>query len=113
MDQEPELPLTEATLCILISLLPGPRHGYAIMQDVRALSGGRVMLSTGTLYGALKRLLEAGWIARDASDPDTPSGRAQKHYRLTEGGRRVFNAELARMQELLKIARTRAAEGGA
>ena len=104
------LPLTEATFCILLSLAGGPRHGYAVMQDVRALSDGRVILSTGTLYSALKRLLEAGWIDRD-EDAVELSGRGQKVYRLTERGQRIFDAERARMRALLEVARQRTAEG--
>ena len=61
-------PMTETTYFILLSLAPGPSHGYAIMKDVQQLSQARVVLSTGTLYGALKRLLELGWIER-VDDP--------------------------------------------
>lgn len=106
-----EIPLTEATFCILLSLAPGPRHGYAILQDVRSLSDGRVNLSTGTLYGAIKRLLEAGWIMRhDDESQAMPSARAQKLYRLTETGRRIFDAERARMRALIEAAQRRAGE---
>ena len=59
-----QIPLTETTYFILLSLASKPRHGYAIMQDVQELSEGRAILSTGTLYGALKRLLELDWIVR-------------------------------------------------
>ena len=105
------IPLTEATFCILLSLAVGPRHGYAVMQDVRTLSDGRVVLSTGTLYSALKRLLEAEWIDR-LSDDGAPeaTGRNQKVYQLTQTGRRIFDAERARMQTLLQVAHARAAE---
>ena len=58
------LPLTETTFYILLSLSPGSSHGYAILKDVERLSEGRLVLSTGTLYGALKRLLERDWIER-------------------------------------------------
>ena len=54
------LPLTEPVLLILLSLADHPRHGYAILQDTQEMSGGRVRLSTGTLYGALRRLLHEG-----------------------------------------------------
>jgi DNA-binding PadR family transcriptional regulator len=56
------LPLTEPVLLILLSLAGQPRHGYSILKDVEQMSDGRVMLSTGTLYGALRRLLHAEWI---------------------------------------------------
>ncbi|MCB0257577.1 MAG: PadR family transcriptional regulator, partial [Anaerolineae bacterium] len=55
-------PLSEATFYILLSMAPGPKHGYAIIQEVEALSNRRIHLSTGTLFGAIKRLLADGWI---------------------------------------------------
>ena len=101
---EDELPLTEATFCILLSLAPGPKHGYAIMKDVQQLSGQRVVLSTGTLYGALKRLLEQRWIAREDDISADAAGRHQKAYILTELGRRVLAAEAARLRSLIQVA---------
>lgn len=96
-------PLTEATYCILLSLAPGPKHGYAIMKDVQQLSQQRVVLSTGTLYGALKRLLELRWIVR--VDNATPAGgRQPKAYRLTAFGRSVLQAEVERLHRLLEAA---------
>jgi DNA-binding PadR family transcriptional regulator len=59
-------PLTEPVLLILLSLADSPRHGYALLKDIESLSRGRVRLSTGTLYGALRRLLEDRWIERFA-----------------------------------------------
>lgn len=108
-----DLPLTETTLLILLSLAPSPRHGYAIMKDVQALSQGRVTLSTGTLYGALKRLLELAWIER-VDDPEVnDTARERKAYALTEQGRRVLGAELARLQDLVKVAGRRMMEAQA
>jgi DNA-binding PadR family transcriptional regulator len=105
MDVIAQLPLTEATYYILLSLAPEARHGYAIMKDVRALSHERVVLSTGTLYGALKRLLESEWILR-VDDPEADgSGRERKLYSLTRLGRRVLEAEVARLDALLDSAR--------
>jgi DNA-binding PadR family transcriptional regulator len=105
MDFSAQLPLTEATYYILLSLSPEARHGYAIMKDVRALSKNRVVLSTGTLYGALKRLLEQEWILR-VDDPDlNGDGRERKLYRLTQLGRGVLEAEVARLDALLDSAR--------
>ena len=103
------LPLTETTLYILLSLAPGPRHGYAIMKDVRALSGDRVELSTGTLYSALKRLLDQEWIRR-AEDPDpgaAQGGRVRKVYVLTDLGNKILQAEVERLQSLVGVARGR------
>ena len=101
------LPLTEATFFILLSLAPGDRHGYAIMQDVASLSSGRITLSTGTLYGALKRLLEQGWIVRAEKDDSDDEGRPRKVYALTDTGRRVLQAETDRLQQVAQLARLR------
>jgi DNA-binding PadR family transcriptional regulator len=97
-------------LFILLSLAPGPKHGYAIMKDVRALSDNRVIFSTGTLYGAIKRLLEQDWIER-VDDPDpNDTARERKAYALTKHGRRVLRAEITRLQKLVNAAQLRAAE---
>ena len=104
-----KLPLTETTLYILLSLAPGPRHGYAIMKDVRALSQDRVELSTGTLYSALKRLLDQNWIRR-IEDPDpvaADGGRVRKFYVLTDLGHSILQAEVYRLQNLVGVARGR------
>jgi DNA-binding PadR family transcriptional regulator len=104
------IPLTEATLFILLSLAPGPKHGYAIMKDVQALSDNRVVFSTGTLYGAIKRLLEQDWIER-VDDPDpSDTARERKAYALTKQGRRVLKAEITRLQKLVNAAQLRAVE---
>ena len=113
VEAQAQLPLTEATFLILVSLVPGPQHGYAIMKDVRDLSGGRVVLGTGTLYGALKRLLERGWIRRAEEGPDASvTGRARKAYALTDMGRRILDAETERLQTLADVSRTRAGYAG-
>jgi DNA-binding PadR family transcriptional regulator len=109
VDIQTSLPLTEATLFIMLSLAPGPRHGYAIMKDVQALSEDRVLLSTSTLYGALKRLLEQRWIVRVKDDNQDESGRPRKSYALTELGRRVLEAETERLDSLASVARLRTA----
>jgi DNA-binding PadR family transcriptional regulator len=112
---ENNLPLSESTFLILLSLASGPKHGYAILKDVAALSRGRVELSTGTLYGALKRLLAGDWIARaeeapasgrDAAGP----GRPRRTYALTCRGRRLLEAELARLRSLVAVASRQAQE---
>ena len=103
-------PLTEATFFILLSLAPGPKHGYAIMKDTRVLSNHRVVLSTGTLYGALKRLLEQEWIKRVA-DRENSTERERKAYALTNQGRRVLKVEIERLQRLVSTARVRTIQG--
>ncbi len=104
------LPLREPTFFILVSLGSGKKHGYAIMKDAEELSNGRVKLSTGTLYGALGRLLDQGLIERVPSNEDESTGRPRKTYVLTHNGRRVLAAEMSRMQALLATARLRLAE---
>ena len=90
------LPLTEAVYYILLSLME-PMHGYGIMQNVEALSGGRVRLAAGTLYGAINTLLDRGWIALYSAEEGS---RKKKEYLITELGRAAFSAELSRLQEL-------------
>jgi DNA-binding PadR family transcriptional regulator len=97
-------PLSEPVLLILVSLADEPRHGYAILQDVEALSQGRVKLSTGTLYGAIRRLLEDEWI-EPVDEAAAPRGR--RAYRLTSEGREVLEAETERMRSLARIATAR------
>ncbi len=106
------LPLTETTFYILLSLSPGASHGYAIMKDVERLSRSRLVLSTGTLYGALKRLLESGWIERVSEAAPTARGgpRRRKAYALTDLGQRVLEAETSRMEALVTTARIRTGE---
>jgi DNA-binding PadR family transcriptional regulator len=102
-------PMTETTYFILLSLAPEPGHGYAIMKDVQKLSQGRVTLSTGTLYGALKRLLDLGWIER-TDDPEAyNNGRERKLYRLTDLGQAVLDGEIKRLNTLLTAAGQRVA----
>lgn len=103
------LPLTESTLYILLSLAPGEKHGYAIMKDVETISKGRINLGTGTLYGALKRLLEQEWIER--IEVDSSDQRERKAYKLTELGHRVLTAETQRLQSLANLAQLRLQEG--
>ena len=101
------LPLTEATFYILLSLAPSKKHGYAIMKDVAMLSGEQVTMSTSTLYSALGRLLDQELIERVSEEPETHPGLPRKAYVLTDGGRRVLEAETNRMQTLVTTARFR------
>jgi len=94
-------PMTEPVLLILLSLASQPRHGYAILQDAEHLSAGRVRLSTGTLYGALRRLLADGWIERFEADDDS---RGKQAYRLTALGRRNLQVEIDRLKHLTRVA---------
>jgi DNA-binding PadR family transcriptional regulator len=109
MNMPSENPLTESTYFILLSLSPKPKHGYAIMKDVRELSESRVVLSTGTLYGALKRLLDQGWIERLEETDTKGNARDRKVYKLSQQGRRVLKDEIARLNKLLNAASQRVA----
>jgi len=100
------LPLTEPVLLILLSLAGQPRHGYSILKDVEQMSDGRVVLSTGTLYGALRRLLEEEWIERIEEED---SSRGRQAYRLTTRGRRNLQVEVGRMKHLTRLANLRIA----
>jgi len=105
-------PLREPTLFILLVLSKGRRHGYAVLKEVEALSEGRVALSTGTLYGALARLLEQGVIRKSTDDSgedsssskrrsDSVEFRKRKYYELTQFGHRVLEVEINRMGTIL------------
>ena len=96
--------ITEPVLLILLSLAEEPRHGYALLKDIEAISEGRVRLSTGTLYGALHRLLQSEWIERfDADD----TSRDKRSYRLTARGRRVLGLEIDRLKQLTRLGTAR------
>jgi DNA-binding PadR family transcriptional regulator len=112
IDRSGNPPLTEAAFYILLSLASGPKHGYAILKEVEELSQGRILFSTGTLYGGLKRFLEWDWIRRVHKPEEDGTGRPRKAYALTEKGRRILNAEIARLQILVKTARIRTARAG-
>ena len=92
----PNIALTEAVYYILLSLMQ-PLHGYGIMQNVETLSGGRVRLAAGTLYGAINTLLEKGWISALPGEKDS----RKKEYVITELGKAAVAQELLRLKELL------------
>ncbi len=93
--------LTESTYYILLSLYE-PQHGYGIMQRTEQLSGGRVRLAAGTLYGALNSMTEKGWI-RPLPGID---GSRKKEYSLTGEGLYVLKNELDRLKELVRSGET-------
>jgi len=94
--------LREPTLLILTSLAAGPRHGYGVIQEVAELSGGRVVLRAGTLYGALDRLVEDGFVAPDREE--VKDGRLRRYYRITAEGRRLLAAEADRLASDARLA---------
>lgn len=108
------LPLTEPTFYILLSLAPDKKHGYAIMKEVKKMSKARVNLSTSTLYTAIGRLLDQELIERlSDNEVDVSPGLPRKSYALTDLGRRVLEAEMVRLQGMVKEARLRMRENGA
>jgi len=90
-------PLTEALFYILLAVRK-PVHGYCIIQEVAEMTGGRVNLGPGTLYGAINSLLDKGWITLYSAETGS---RKKKEYLITEEGRAVFAIELRRLRELV------------
>ena len=108
IDPETFLPLSPAMFHVLVSLADEERHGYAILKEVAERTGGRIKLSTGTLYGIINRLL-ADELVVDRTTRDE-----RRLYKLTPFGRQVARAEAARLEELAAMARaTRALRGPA
>ena len=100
------VPLTPAVFHILLSLAGGDRHGYAIMQDVAESTGGQIRLGPGTLYGTVKRLLEARLIEESDERPDPHlDDERRRYYRLTGAGGRVVRAEAQRYADIVALAR--------
>jgi DNA-binding PadR family transcriptional regulator len=113
---EDRLPLSPAVLHILLALADGELHGYAIMQEVEQSTGGTVRMGPGTLYGTIKKLLEAELISESDARPARDDDERRRYYRLTQNVARLLNAELARLRKVLSTARGRKwvqAAGGA
>ena len=105
---EQMLPLTPAVFHIQLALVNEPKHGYGIMKTVAELTGGKVSMGPGTLYGTIKRMLKAGLIAESAEQPDPDyAGERRRYYRLTPFGRRVLKAEVARIADLMRVVRAK------
>lgn len=102
-----QAPLTAAMFHVLLSLAEGDKHGYAILKDVEEQTAGEVLLSTGTLYGIIKRLLSDLLIVEARHRPAEGDDQRRRYYRLTEAGRQVAAAEAQRMERLLALARSR------
>lgn len=94
------MPLTEALFYILLSVRR-PNHGYGIIQEVEKLTGGRVTLGPGTLYGAIQTMTARGWIRIYSAETDS---RKKKEYIITDLGKAVFAEEKERLEELLRNA---------
>jgi len=108
--QSPEemLPLTPAVFNILLALADGEKHGYGIMLEVETNTKGQVLMGPGTLYGSIKRMLQAGLIEEsdERADPEMDDQR-RKYYKLTNLGRRVLNMEAERLASQVMIARAK------
>jgi DNA-binding PadR family transcriptional regulator len=101
-------PLTAALFNVLLSLADGEKHGYAILKEVDEQTAGEVQLSTGTLYGIIKRLLAEGLIVESRNRPAANEDDARRrYYRLTDQGREVAVAEAVRMEKLIARARSK------
>ena len=97
------LPLKSNWFHILLTLVGGEQHGYAIMQEVLERSDGKVRLWPATLYGSLKRLINAGLIVESAGRPAPELDDARRrYYRLTPLGRRVLDLESERLKDLVR-----------
>lgn len=108
------LPLTPAVFHILLALADGEKHGYSIMQEVNTITDGAVRMGPGTLYGTIKRMLDAGLIEEADERPDPLlDDQRRRYYRITDFGNRVAQAETARLSLLLGIARTKKLADGA
>ena len=97
MQENTGIVLTEAVYYILLSLTT-PLHGYGIMQKIEDMTHGRVIVSAGTLYGAINTLLERGWIKQHVTAEDS----RRKEYVITDEGKKVLKAELARLRQLVE-----------
>jgi len=105
-DPEEILPLTPAAFHVLLALADGERHGYAIMQEVGEHTAGRMKMGPGTLYGTIKRLLEAGLIEESDERPDPQlDDERRRYYRLSGVGQRVVRAEAQRYADVAAVAR--------
>jgi DNA-binding PadR family transcriptional regulator len=108
LEAESLLPLPPATFHILLALSDEDRHGYAIIQDVEARTGGDLKLSAGTLYRSIQRMLEQGLLVetRDRPAPEDDDER-RRYYRITPLGTAAAKAEAGRLNELVRMARAK------
>lgn len=105
---EPPFQLPNPTeLAILLTLTEGERHGYAIMQEVASQSGGAAALGPATLYGAIKRMLAAGWIEEGATTPPAAGSRNRRNYRMTPAGRAAARAAARQLADTVALAAER------
>lgn len=99
------LPLPPATFHILLAVLNGELHGYAIIQDVEARTDGSLRMSAGTLYRSVARMVEQGLIAEVAKRRSIADDERRRYYRITPFGTAVARAEMRRLSQLVRLAR--------
>ncbi len=101
-------PLTPAVFHILLALMDQERHGYGIMKEVESQTQGEMLLRAGTLYQAIKRMLDMGLIEESAERPDPAlDDERRRYYKLSGLGHKVASAEVERLRKLLQIARAK------
>jgi DNA-binding PadR family transcriptional regulator len=98
----PSIPLSPAVLAILLSLVEGEKHGYAMMKDARAPRGGGIAMGPGTLYGSIDRMIRDGFV----EESDKQDDERRRYYRLTAQGRTVLATELERLDAAVSSARS-------
>ena len=109
-DAQKFLPLKTQWFHIMLALAGGEQHGYGIMQEVLQRTAGKVRLWPATLYGSIKRLIEAELIEESDERPAPEQDDARRrYYRLTALGKRVLDAECERLQELVRTIRVKQA----
>lgn len=107
VDPQPHLPLKPALFWILLVLVDGPAHGYGILKEIEARSGGNVRLEPGNLYRYLRKLLDTELITEVDDVDDDSSDERRRYYRVTALGREVARAEAERMRSLVRAATDR------
>jgi DNA-binding PadR family transcriptional regulator len=101
------LPLPPATFHILLALTGEDRHGYAIIQDVEARTGGELRMSAGTLYRSIARMVEQGLITEVARRRTSADDERRRYYRITPFGTAAARAEMGRLSQLVRLARAK------
>ncbi len=110
----PSTPLKPTVLHLLLALVDGPSHGYALARSMEEESGGRVRVMPGNLYAVIRRLVDDGWVAEGGAPPEADGGGPRRRYfELTELGREILGAEARRMARIADVVRSRLVEAGA
>jgi DNA-binding PadR family transcriptional regulator len=108
-DPQSQLPLTPVVLHILLALADERqgKHGYAVAREVEQLTDGQIRMGPGTLYGSIQRMLDAELIEERRGRPQPEEDERRRYYRLTPFGRRVLQLEVARLADVVAIARSK------